>query len=257
MTSRAIQMLSVDDHVAYLRKSSIPTIIVEGNDDLVIYRYIERRFGAVNISILPVGGRKNVLSIFDRRTEINTPLFFIADRDNWCITGVPDKYNSEQIALTSGYSIENDVILDGNLMKYLDEKEEANLRRELDTFIAWYALALSRHLASEGAVIKTHPNTIIDDVANCAQLSILADGEIYPEALKNKLSHAPFELVRGKSVFAVLMRQISYSGRKPKHHHLSLMETVGASPGDRIDQIFERVSDFFNLTHLSHAGTVT
>lgn len=255
MASRSNRHFTVDEYIAVLRRSQIPTIIVEGNDDIVVYRFIEKTLGATAVSVLPVGGRENVLEIFQRRGELNVPVFFIADRDNWCITGVPEEFSSDQLALTNGYSIENDVIHDGELLAYLTPQESDRLKSELETFIEWYALALSRHLRAVGAVIKTHPNAILDDAANRARLCLLIEGESYPQALRERLLAAPFELIRGKSVFAMLMRHLSYQDRQPRHHHLALMEVVGAKPGHYIGSIFQRVSKFLDLA--SQNGTAT
>lgn len=239
--------VTIGEHIASLKRSFIPTVVVEGSDDIVVYRYIEEIYGPINISVLPVGGRDAVLAIYAAKAEIGNHVFFIADRDTWCVTSVPACYEDKSLVFTDGYSIENDVILDGDIPKLFRRDEKQKFEKELDDFLEWYALALSRHLQAEEEAIKSHPNAILDNAAQRASMLELRPSEVYPDDLKLRLKADPFRLVRGKSLFALIIRQLSRKGRKPKQHHLSLMETVAAAPGPRINKIFKGVEAYFEL----------
>ncbi|MBS1165358.1 MAG: hypothetical protein H6R00_1383 [Proteobacteria bacterium] len=253
MTSRKEPELSVEEHISYLKKSSLPTVIVEGKDDIVVYRVIEKIYGPTNISVLPVGGREAVIGIFKRRSEIDNDLFFIADKDMWCLTGVPGDFSDVQICLTHGYSLENDVIIDGNILSYMNENEKEQFEKELSVFLEWYIITLDRHLRSKDKKIQTHPEVILSNIENIEDLIRLEPDEIYPVELKSKILADPMNLVRGKSLFAVLIRQLSYKGRYARHNCLSLMEVVANSRGDRLNRIFGSVRDYF---HLGQENTV-
>ena len=113
---------TVDELVATLRRSRLPTIVVEGRDDMRIYRWIEPRVSNVDTSVLPVGGRNKLLSIYERRNEYSQlPVAFLADRDMWLFSGIPEQYN--HIIWTLGYSIENDIYSGSELENLLDVEE--------------------------------------------------------------------------------------------------------------------------------------
>lgn len=244
---RADVPISVDEFVASLKRSLIPTVIVEGGDDIVVYRYIEKHFGPLEISILPVGGRDAVLAIFQRTAEIGHHVYHIADRDIWCMTDVPPEFVSPNFSFTHGYSIENDVIIDGDVLGLLTEQELNRFRQELDLFLEWYALALHRHLGANSEVLSLHPNEILENESRRVELVALRPDEEYPADCREQLSRDPLRLIRGKSLFPLLLRQLSYPGRIPKHHHLSLMEVIAASPGQHLASIFDRVKEYFRL----------
>src|SRR5579863_8723513 len=127
---------SVEEIIALLKQTSLPTIVVEGADDMIVFRRFEDRLSHLGVSVLPVGGRLNVLNIFTRRGEIPAyvKLAFIADQDTWVYTGVPKEYQHANLILTSGYSIENDVFVDGNLVSLLSRKEFGRFLAELQQF---------------------------------------------------------------------------------------------------------------------------
>ncbi|GAA2854570.1 hypothetical protein GGQ99_003165 [Aminobacter niigataensis] len=232
--------ITVDEAIATLKRSSWPTTIIEGKDDTIVFRRLEDIFVNEMISILPVGGRDKVLAIFERRSEINRPegIAFVTDKDSWCVSGVPTDYQSDCLLLTNGYSIENDVICDGDLLGLMTAAERSEFERELQEFLRWYALAFSRFLKGNGEVIKTHPNEVLDPAG--VKVDLLAD-EVYPDELLQLLSEQPIQLVRGKSMFGLLMRRLSYGGRVVRHNHKALMETVAAKPGPILAALFHRV----------------
>jgi hypothetical protein len=104
--------LTIDDIVATLKRSSLPTVLVEGKEDIIIYRQIEQLFGATKINFLPCGGRNTLLKIFERRNEFsNIKTFFIADKDMWVFETPPIEYH--EVLFTTGYCLENDLYIDG------------------------------------------------------------------------------------------------------------------------------------------------
>ena len=119
---------TVDELVATLHRSELPTVVVEGKDDMQIYRWVEARIGNRNADVLPVGGRENPLSVYERRTEYaHLPVAFVADRDMWLFSGIPPGYRD--IIWTEGYSIENDLYLGAELENMLDPMKLWNINR--------------------------------------------------------------------------------------------------------------------------------
>lgn len=233
---------TVEELVALLKKTSLPTVVCEGSDDLIVYRRLEERLSHLGVSVLPAGGRKNVLQIFERRSEIPTSvrLAFIADRDTWVNTAVPSAYVAPVLCLTSGYSIENDVIADGRLEDLLVGAEVVTYKTELKDFLDWYALALSRHLASPSDPIAHHPEFVLNPTER-PSLMALRTGESYPAALRAAISSQYGMLVRGKSLLSLLVRNTNTRPGLPRHTDKALLEIVAARPGDLLTKISKAV----------------
>jgi len=240
---------TVDEIIALLKKTDLPTVVCEGSDDLIVYRRFEEHLSHIGVSILPAGGRENVLEVFERRGEIPTSvrLAFIADRDTWVNTEIPTAYVAPALCLTSGYSIENDVIADGNLEGLLVGSEVTSYKAELEEFLDWYALALSRHLANPSDSISNHPDHVLDATAKPALIA-LRPGEMYPVELRAALSSHYGMLVRGKSLLFLLIRNTNTRPGLPRHTDKALLEIVAARPGALLAKLREAVEAAFVLT---------
>ncbi|MGE6446425.1 DUF4435 domain-containing protein [Pseudomonas bubulae] len=234
---------SVDELIALLKKTNLPTLIVEGKDDLIIYKRLENQFYKEDLSVLPVGGRENVLRIFKRVNELppHCKIMFIADKDNWVITGIPGDYHSDRLFFTAGYSIENDVFQDVNVDAYMSGIEKQRFESELERFLAWYALALSRNIDEGDEAIKNHPNHILDNQQEFEHLTLLKDGEVFPQGRFEALSADYKNLLRGKSLMQLAMRQLSYNGRPARHTDKSFIEHAAINPGPLISQLIGHV----------------
>lgn len=236
--------MSVDEIIATLQRTRLPTLVVEGRDDLIVYRRIETILGHLGVSVLPAGGRKNVLQVFCRMGEIPSAVkvAFVADQDIWVNTIVPTEFQNQRLILTNGYSLENDVIRDGNLLALLTPSETANFNADLTTFVHWYALALSRHLNDCEVSIAYHPNHILNAIeyANFIKLNL---GENYPLAINQALMENYTQLLRGKSLMGLLLRQTNCLGRIPKHNDNALLEMVSINPGQHLARIVQMASE--------------
>lgn len=233
MTSSHVQNdITVDEFLFLLKRTSLPTIVVEGRDDMIVYRTFEETLEHLNVSVLPVGGRNKVLEIFRRRSEIPSSviLLFIADRDVWVNTGIPSIYENECLLFTSGYSIENDVYMDGELWKLLRSREYTKYKEEIIDFIEWYALALNRHIECPSHSISLHPDYVLNTFER-PKLLALEPGESYPSNLRDQIINDKKRLLRGKSLFKLLIRNTNRSGRVPHHSDKSLLEYVAVRPG--------------------------
>lgn len=237
---------TVEEIVSLLKKTSLPTVVCEGSDDLIVYRRLEERLGHLGVSVLPAGGRLNVLQIFERRGEIPTsvPLAFIADRDTWVNTAVPAAYVAPSLCLTSGYSIENDVIADGKLEDLLVGAEMTAYQAELKDFLDWYALALSRHLASPSEPIAHHPDYVLNPTQK-PNLMALRSGETYPSSLRAAIAVQYKMHVRGKSLLSLLIRNTNTRLGQPKHTDRALLEIVAARPCQLLNRISNEVEAIF------------
>ena len=102
--------------ISLLERSSLPiSILIEGKDDIIIYRRLEHYLDT-DVDVLGVGGRSILLSIFNKQTQgeilKNKNIIYIADKDIWFNIGIPEAYQNPKLIFTSGYSIENDIFID-------------------------------------------------------------------------------------------------------------------------------------------------
>lgn len=238
--------ITIEEFIATLKRTSLPTIVVEGNDDMIVYRTFEERLAPLGVSVLPVGGREKVLAVFLRRAELPAAsrLMFIADKDTWVISGVPNEYIDRSLLLTHGYSIENDVYVDGELRGLLRGAECAKYAAELADFIEWYALAVHRHLADPSKPISLHPDHVLNP-AERPNLLALSLNETYPVELRDSIATRYQELIRGKSLLSLLIRNTNYKGREPRHTDSALLETVAVRPGALLNALCGRVEQHF------------
>ena len=141
----------VGEVVSLLRNSRLPTVIVEESSDTRIYmRWVERHlFGTYKIDVLDAGGKDNLLSLYERKSEFTgLPVVFVANRGTWMFSGIPEKY--EDIVCTRGYSIENDVYsmsrIEGNLLDPARAWEHWLIR---ESIIRWFSFELENIIPQE------------------------------------------------------------------------------------------------------------
>jgi Protein of unknown function (DUF4435) len=247
-TARTPNEITVDEVIALLKKTSLPTVIVEGSDDMIVYRRFEDNLVHVGVSVFPVGGRLKVLEVFNRRHEIpvSVKAVFIADQDTWINSGIPLEYQDPKLLFTNGYSIENDVYRDGKLWELLQIPERGRYKAEINTFVEWYALALSRHLADSTCPIALHHDHVLNPMQKAA-LFALQPAEAYPNALRQEILNDYGRVLRGKSLFPLLIKHTNAKGRGVRHTDTGLFEMVAANPGALLKDLLRRVEQGLNL----------
>ena len=156
-----IPSLTVDELVSTLKHSNLATVLVEGDDDVIVYRWIEEKIGVINANVLPCEGRNNLLAVYKRRSEfshLNT--VFVADKDMWIFTTIPAEYN-HNIIWTTGYSIENDLYAGSNIdEKMLNRNEKIGYHELIKDVIKWFAFEIEQYRNKLPYEIKFHPQNI-------------------------------------------------------------------------------------------------
>lgn len=131
--------LTPDELIATIQHSSLPTVIVEGIDDMSLFRQLERE---LDCDILSCGGRTDLFNIFNHRDLfIDKKCVFLADRDMYVFEGIPKEY--EAIVFTRGYSIENDILYGTQLKKALSLDAQEKFNKIRDELIKWWAIEVS------------------------------------------------------------------------------------------------------------------
>lgn len=222
-----------------LKRSSLPTVLVEGKDDIIFYRALEDELQEFGVDMLPAGNKHAVLDLQRRIIEnpISAPVIFIVDKDLWVHSQGSTEENTCGLITTDGYSIENDLFSDGDLKSLLSAEEKITFDRELHKFARWYALSISRQLNGETSPFRTHPGKVLDDEQFYTDEVTLKQNEPYPERLFGEIHSNHARIMRGKSLFALLLRQLSSPKRNVKFSSKQLMAVCAARKGENYQKI--------------------
>lgn len=229
--------ISIDEAVETIKRSNLPTVVTEGRDDYVIYRRLEQKLSDIGISFLPVGGKGAALEIWNKVRLFGKAATAIVDKDMWVYSGVPDDYSNQNLILTDGYSIENDLYRDGNFEALLSDDEKNQFEIELQIICAWYDGQISHILQGSSAEISLHPNQILQlpAISNCNTDNTTMG--IYQDYAK---------LLRGKTLVKTIMRQLARPNRTPKHSFLSMFEFAACLDGPHMATIEASVRQAFS-----------
>lgn len=223
--------LTPDELVSTIKRSNLPTLLVEGSDDMVVFRKLEERHADISLSVMHAGGRSTLLKVFDRKAEItNTRVCFIADRDSWIATGIPAQYSSPELIFTSGYSIENDLFRDGDILNLIPAARRPVFFSDLENFIEWFALELARFIRGEAPELSLHVRAILDEAPYRLQRMQLNVGETYPTELRQRIRDDYVSLVRGKNLLELALRHLTENG-KSLYQALGLMQMIAHRGG--------------------------
>lgn len=133
-----------------LKRSSLNHVLIEGKDDLQIYRLIEQEIDSIQVNFLPCNGKTNLLEVYKAKNDISAKLLFICDSDLWIFFGQPIEEIDSMIS-TDGYCIENELYEDGKdfIKKLFSEEEFEKIQRIIKNVCEWFAFEVS--LVSENA----------------------------------------------------------------------------------------------------------
>lgn len=222
---------TVEEIINSLKRSFLPVIIIEGTDDVFIYRWLKSKLSNSLVSLQATGGRNNLFAIHDRRSEFeNKKVLFVADKDAYRFDGIP--IERQDIIFTSGYCIENDVYHGSEITNLLDDDDHVNFSQLKNTIIRWFAFELERYNLDK----ENNPNASLQVSAHINQVSPLGHSDICP-IFKNQVGFiepsqtminavdSDYELnVRGKQLFQILARLLSKKGRFSSFSDKNLIE---------------------------------
>lgn len=222
-----------------LEHTLLPSVVIEGKEDLFMFRRIQSDMGASKISLFPVGGRSRVLFAFENRpTNTDQPsILFFVDQDEWAFSGIPARYVHTDLLTTQGYSIENDLLRDGDICELFSQAESQTFDLELSRYLDWFALQMTRFIAGLGVELSKFPGRVLDNAQEFDNDCTLAQNEKYPSAMRDQLGQDPWKLTRGKSLMQIVLRQLSRAGRPAKHRSETLMEQSAQRRGAHLERI--------------------
>lgn len=223
-------------------------VIVEGVDDIVVYRNLITLYRAKGIKVLAAGGRTKVLEVFDalNGTQYLDKAIFIVDQDFWIFSGIPSEYQHPRIICTSGYSIENDVYLDKQLETLmLGTGVYASFQTDLQMYLNWFALAITRFCTDNNACgekLDIHPTTFFENQLSIDTHLALKNGEVFPQQTYDDLLISYALKFRGKCLLPLAVRSLGQRSGGAKYNTKAIMEeTTITGRGVHLNQIFSEV----------------
>lgn len=217
--------ITADELVATLTHTMLPTILVEGKNDMVIYRWLENHLWLSHADILPCGGRNNLLAVYNRKSEFpHLKTAFLADQDMWLFTAIPATY--ADIVWTEGYSIENDIYAGSTLEELLDKDEHHDFKKVLESVIEWFAFEVEQYRAGKEHQVDFHINQVVKLGETGMNPNLMAVRGFQSPSQNTLLEiQSEYQLkIRGKILFELLTRYLSATKRKPKHSTQALYE---------------------------------
>lgn len=243
MSGSLIDSVSVEELVATLSRTHLPTIVVEVSDEAIVLRTFEQENIQTSVSVFPVGGKSRLLQIYDllRGRLAAAPILFLCDRDLWCLQGVPTQYDVSRIVLKDGFSIENDIIRDVRALDFMLVTERERFERELEMFLDWFCFAVVLQVDAADVEMGVHPNRVIDDGLHGLEVvSARANGVLDTPAC-SLLRSNPMRFLRGKSLMQLVLRQLSASSRGVKHSRTGLLEVAAVHRGPLLERLFSEL----------------
>lgn len=198
---------SEDEIVDILRDTSLPTILVEGRDDLSVYnRYLESKINIEDVDVLPCQGRPTLLNIFQRREEFkNAQVVFVADKDMWFFFDTPKEYES-QIVFTDGYSLENDIYVEQSFKRLLDKDDVKKFENLIKELSIWFAFEVSRYKETSYSKCDVNINQICPNDTLCPNFKQKINFVDPPHELVDRIHREYARALRGKNLFQALLR---------------------------------------------------
>jgi hypothetical protein len=208
-----------------IQRSSLPTVVVEGKDDVTIYRWMEAFLKDANLDFLPCNTRSVLLSLFDRRQEFVTkPVAFVADQDMWVLTAPPGQY--ADVIFTAGYSIENDVLSCRAADRLFDSGESAAFAAIMLALEEWFAFEASQYIAGQHFVIDVPLRKVVDIPSYSLNASLGAERGFVPASgpIREKIRSNPFLHIRGKNLLDAYTHLLNGETRSSRYSRKAILE---------------------------------
>jgi hypothetical protein len=234
-------LMNEQELISYLKTTKISTILVEGTTDAYIYRMVELNLSD-DVSILQVGGRSKLLDVFKRRAEFsNAKVLFLADKDMWLFSGIPQEYSSG-IIFTTGYSIENDIYTKDLVEGLMTQLERKHFNQLLDSLSYWFGYEVESYLQSGISKCSIHVNQICPDCDLSPDVLSRIEASKTPDPNLVKEIRSEYRLkLRGKNLFESVLRYVSTKSRESKFSYMNLYEFGVRFPNSDFNVLLENV----------------
>jgi hypothetical protein len=183
-----------------------------------------------------------MLSVYKRKDEfISSKAIFMADRDMWFFTGIPDDY-AQDIVYTQGYSIENDMYLPETFESLLSSEEAENFRLVLNQVVLWFSVQVAKALSGGAADCKAHVNHLCPECELADEFKVVIATSPPNQQLVDQIAANYHLALRGKSLFELLVRFLSHQKRQSKFSKYNLLELGSKLQNPKADSLIAAIS---------------
>lgn len=238
--------LTKDEIVASLKRTNVPTLLVEGKDDIHVYRHLIDAIDEPLLSIIACGDRDVLFKVFKEVKELELSgkkIVFIADKDNFIYMGIPEEY--KDIIFTDGYCMENDLYDQSEIKEKLMSSEEVDEYKDLINLISlWYAFEIEQLKNGLEAKTGTHINNVIPINSKSLCTDYLSSINYFPAQpelvyeIKNEYS----KKLRGKQIFQCLARVLTKKGRFAKYNENILIDLALNFGNENLESLKNQIS---------------
>ncbi len=132
---------TINEIIASINHSSQKVVLLEGKDDMAIYRTIKKMRPDLPFEWEALGGRRKVLDVFEEKHHIHKKVAFLVDNDMWLFEPSQAPDDNAALIRTWGYSIENDLYASGKMSIdfQLTPVEREQKVKLLQSAAAWFA----------------------------------------------------------------------------------------------------------------------
>lgn len=236
--------------IANIKDGDLFNIIIEGNDDKLVYDEFEDIYELTEplVSVLEVGGRNNVLKIFKalKDTPHINKAIFIVDQDQWVLTGVDPQYDHPHVIRTTGYSFENDIFIDGNLEDELLRRCNVEHTASLPTLLQWYTLEVDRIRNGRATQrLDMSPEYLFNPSCTHGLITPQA-GEILNHEILEDLKTTYPKLLRGKTLLKYYVYLLNKrEGLSGAHSTRATIDNIANRKGSCLNRIFNDVDQLY------------
>jgi hypothetical protein len=242
---------TVDEIVNTLKRSFIPTIVIEGSDDVFIYRWLKSKLNNSVVSLQACGGRGKLYLVHDRKIEFsNKNIIFIADMDSYRFDGIPNE--RDDIIFTHGYCIENDIYDGSDIGGILDDVDLNDFAQLKKIIARWFAFELEEYKKRK----ELETTASLSVASHINEVSPLGCSDLCPDFIQKiafkepcpsflDLVEGEYELnVRGKQLFQMLARFMSKKGRFSKFNEKNLLEiAMKQGCNENIQRLIDEINE--------------
>lgn len=230
---------TVEEIISSLKRSFIPVILIEGPDDVFIYRWLKSKLDTTVVSLQPCGGRTSLFTIYDKREEFaDKNVVFVADKDAYRFEPIPA--DKSGVIFTSGYCIENDLYEGSNISNFLDDEDRQSHDILREIIGKWFTFEVEKFRREEGENrslrVKKHIN-LVSPIGMNDICPNFANQIGYSEPSEEFLASITDEYnlnIRGKQLFQMLSRFLSSKGRFSNFSEKNLMEIALKEGGNEL-----------------------
>lgn len=216
-----------------LKHSSLPTLIVEGKDDVIIYRWLRKRLSNDKMQLLQCYGRKNLLKIYEEREQFkHITTVFLADLDTWTFTDIPEQY--QEIIFTNGYSIENDIYsgFPEELEMLMEQEMTVEFKEKLERLTEWYAFEVENHLKGNDFTVNHAIQRIFEKPSYNNLCALFLESRNFIEPDKETIDFIKennYLRLRGKLITELLVKLVLKSQGYKSHQIFDILLKFGES----------------------------